>query len=61
MKFGHQVQFNAHPDFVGKNIDYNKLKRLIYDIERIVRSLLTTCLLANRMTICSLLMPTSLA
>lgn len=53
MKFGHQVTFNAHPDFVGKNIDYNKLKRLIYDIERVVLSPSSVPLLERAQVYCA--------
>lgn len=36
MKFAHQLTFNTHPDWRDDYIDYDKLKRLIYTIERVV-------------------------
>lgn len=38
MKFAHQLAFNTHPDWRDSYIDYDKLKRLIYVIERVVRA-----------------------
>lgn len=38
MKFGSQIQFNAAPDLREAYVDYEKLKRLIYIIERVVRT-----------------------
>eukprot|EP00892_Ulva_mutabilis_P010916 jgi/Ulvmu1/8197/UM041_0006.1 len=35
MKFAHQLTFNTNPDWRQSYIDYNKLKRLIYTIERV--------------------------
>lgn len=41
MKFAHQLAFNTHPDWRDSYIDYDKLKRLIYVIERVVRAALS--------------------
>lgn len=34
MKFNHSLQFNAVPEWVSKYIDYSRLKKLIYTLEK---------------------------
>lgn len=34
MKFNHSLQFNAVPEWVSKYVDYSRLKKLIYSLEK---------------------------